>query len=58
MKIRAEHVFIYMYVCLYISVKVSAILPSNGEKQSMNDVGLSGVVWRKICIHRESLRAG
>ena len=34
------------------------MLPSNGEKQSMNDVRLSGVVWSKICIHRESLRAG
>ena len=46
-----------MYVCLYISLKVSAMLPSNGEKQNMNDVRLSGVVWSKICIHRESLRA-
>ena len=34
------------------------MLPSNGEKQSMNDARLSGVVWSKICIHRESLRAG
>ena len=48
----------YMYVCLYTSLKVSALLPSNSEKQSMNDVRLSGVVWSKICIHRESLRAG
>ena len=43
---------------LYISLKVSALLPGNSEKQSMNDVRLSGVVWSKICIHRESLRAG
>ena len=43
---------------LYISLKVSALLPSNSEKQSMNDVRLSGVVWSKISIHRESLRAG
>ena len=41
MRIRAEHIFIYMYVCLYISVKVSALLPSNSEKQSMN-------VWRSL----------
>ena len=34
------------------------MLPSNGEKQNTNDVRLSGVVWSKICIHRESLRAG
>ena len=33
------------------------MLPSNGEKQSMNNVRLSGVVWSKICIHRESLLA-
>ena len=45
-------------IYLYISLKVSALLPSNSEKQSMNDVRLSGVVWSKICIHRESLRAG
>ena len=37
---------------------MSALLPSNGEKQTMNDVRLSGVVWSKICIHWESLRAG
>ena len=43
---------------LYISLKVSALLPSNSEKQSMNDIRLSGVVWSKICIHRESLCAG
>ena len=49
---------IYLYICLYISLKVSALLPSNSEKQSMNDVRLSGVVWSKICIHRESLHAG
>ena len=49
--------YIYIYVCLYISLKVSALLPSNSEKQSMNDVRLSGVVWSKICIHWESLRA-
>ena len=30
------------------------MLPSNGEKQSMNDVRLSGVVSSKSCIHRES----
>ena len=34
------------------------MLPSNIEKQSMNDVRPSGVVWGKMCIHRESLRAG
>ena len=45
-------------IYLYISLKVSALLPSNSEKQSMNDVRLSGVVWSKICIHRESLHAG
>ena len=44
-------------IYLYISLKVSALLPSNSEKQSMNDVRLSGIVWSKICIHRESLRA-
>ena len=44
-------------ICLYLSLKVSALLPSNSEKQSMNDVRLSGIVWSKICIHRESLRA-
>ena len=45
--------YIYIYVCLYISLKVSALLPSTSEKQSMNDVRLSGVVWSKICIHRK-----
>ena len=45
-------------IYLYISLKVSALLPSNSEKQSINDVRLSGVVWSKISIHRESLRAG
>ena len=39
-------------IYLYISLKVSALLPSNSEKQSMNDVRLSGFVWSKICIHR------
>ena len=29
-------------VYLYMSLKVSALLPSNSEKQSMNDVRLSG----------------
>ena len=28
------------------------------KKQNMNDVRLSGVVWSKIGIHRESLCAG
>ena len=45
-------------IYLYISLKVSALLLSNSEKQSMNDVRLSGIVWSKICIHQESLRAG
>ena len=45
-------------IYLYISLKVSALLPSNSEKQSMNDVRLSGVVWSKICIHWGSLCAG
>ena len=45
-------------IYLYISLKVSALLPNNNEKRSRNDVRLSGVVWTKICIHRESLRAG
>ena len=45
--------YIYIYVCLYISLKVSALLPGTSEKQSMNDVRLSGVVWSKICIHRK-----
>ena len=59
MKIRAEHIFIYMYVCMFIYFREGVrILPSNGEKQSMNDVRLSGVVCSKICIHRESLRVG
>ena len=34
----------YIYVYMFISLKVSAQLPSNSEKQSMNDVRLSGVV--------------
>ena len=38
---------------MFISLKVSALLPGNSEKQSMNDVRLSGVVWSKICIHRK-----
>ena len=41
---------------MVISLKVSALLPSNSdnsEKQSMNDVRLSSVVWSKICIHRK-----
>ena len=57
----ASHVFlvIYMYVCMFIYFREGVrILPSNGEKQSMNDVRLSGVVCSKICIHRESLRVG
>ena len=46
-------------IYLYISLKVSAVLLSNSERQSMNDVRLlSGVVWSEICIHRESLRVG
>ena len=48
----------YIDIYMFISLKVSALLPSNSEKQSMNDVRLSGVVWSKICILRESLRAG
>ena len=31
-------------ICIYISLKMSAFLPRNSEKQSMNDVRLSGVV--------------
>ena len=38
---------------MFISLKVSALLPSHSEKQSMNDVRLSGVVWSKLCIHRK-----
>ena len=36
MRIRAEHIFIYMYVCLYISVKVSVqhnLVPRVGKKR-------------------------
>ena len=29
---------IYLYICIYISLKMSAVLPRNSEKQSMNDV--------------------
>ena len=42
-----------MFIYMFISLKVSAQLPSNSEKQSMNDVRLSGVVWSKMCIHRK-----
>ena len=44
---------IYLYIYMFISLKVSALLLSHSEKQSMNDVRLSGVVWSKICIHRK-----
>ena len=42
-----------MCVYMFISSKVSALLPSNSEKQSVNDVRLSSDVWCKICIHRK-----
>ena len=50
------HYFIILFcMCVYmfISLKVFALLPSNSEKQSVNDVRLSGVVWSNICIHRK-----
>ena len=42
-----------MCVYMFISLKVSALLPGSSEKQSMNDARLSGVVGSKICIHRK-----
>ena len=42
-----------MYVYMFISLKMSALLPDNSEKQNLNDARLSGVVWSKICIHRK-----
>ena len=56
---NSSRTYIYIYVCMFIYFREGVrILPSNGEKQSMNDVRLSGVVCSKICIHRESLRVG
>ena len=31
-------IYLYIYICIYILLKMSAMLPSNSEKQSMNDV--------------------
>ena len=42
-----------LYIYMFTSLKVSALLPCNSEKQSMNDIRLSGVDWSKICIYRK-----
>ena len=43
-----SHLFENQLRYMFISLKVSALLPSNREKQSMNDVRLSGAKFAYI----------